>query len=71
LFDILKKLVADALEKKDVSAEYFAQRLSAAGDLDFADAEYRSASSAGRTLMRKAIEAAIGLSQPTKPTITK
>lgn len=61
LFDVLKKLVPAALEQKDVSTLFFVGRLTPAAEIDFAAENFRSASGAGRTEIRQAIEAAVGL----------
>jgi len=61
LFDILRKVTPSALESKDVSVRFFADRLSPASDVDFSDARFRSASGAGRSLIRREIETAMGL----------
>lgn len=60
LFDVLRKLVPAALERKDVSAKFFADRLAAAANIDFAAENFRNASGSGRTEIRRAIEVAIG-----------
>lgn len=62
LFDILRALVPKALDKKDVSVGFFVDQLTPAANVDFSDPNYRSASGSGRTQIRRAIEAAIGLS---------
>lgn len=61
LLDILKKvLVPVALERKDISAEFFAHHLTKAAHIDFADESYKKASGSGRTVIRKALEEAVG-----------
>lgn len=61
LFDILRKLSAEALATKDISAEFFDAKLSPAKSIDFASAVFRNASGSGRTAIRKALESAMGL----------
>ncbi len=63
LFDVLRKLASSALEKRDVSVKLFADRLSAASDIDFAADSFRNASGSGRTQIRRVIEARIGLAE--------
>lgn len=63
LFDILRKLASSAVEKKDVSIKSFADRLSAASNIDFAADNFRNASGSGRSEIRRAIEAKIGLAE--------
>lgn len=62
LFDILRKhLARSAYEDKDISVDRFYGALSKASGLNFAEDAYRSASGAGRTIIRKAIEKEMGL----------
>jgi hypothetical protein len=61
LFDILRKIGADAYSGKDISVEYFEHRLSEAKDLDFSSDEFKNASGSGRTYIRHAIESKIGI----------
>jgi len=63
LFDVLRKLAPSALEQKDVSVKSFVGRLSAASDIDFAADNFRNASGSGRSEIRRAIEAKIGLAE--------
>jgi DNA phosphorothioation-associated DGQHR protein 1 len=56
LFDILRKVAADAYTSKIISASRFEELLSPAGDIDFAEDEFRSASGSGRSMIRRAIE---------------
>lgn len=64
LFDILKKLTPNSLDKKDVSVKFFVDQLSPASSIDFAGANFRNASGSGRIEIRRAIESAIGLADP-------
>ncbi len=59
LFDVLRKLLPDALEATDIRQSYFESKLAEAGNLDFSDEEYRKASGSGRLVIRRAIESAI------------
>jgi DNA phosphorothioation-associated DGQHR protein 1 len=61
LFEVLRKIAGDALAAKNVSADYFIERLTPASGIDFALPEYRNSSAAGRGNIRKAIEEAIGV----------
>ncbi len=61
LFDILRGLAADAYETKIISKESFVKKLEGAGKIDFSADTYRNASGSGRSLIRRAIEAAAGL----------
>lgn len=61
LFDILRKLAPEALEKKRISVEFFKERLDPARTIDFSTDEYRNASGSGRSFIRKKIEKAINL----------
>ena len=60
-FDILRKIVNRALEDKNISVNYFLEKIQEAGDIDFSGDEFRKPSGSGRTYIRKAIEKAIGI----------
>ena len=62
-FDILRQLAGEAYATKVISAAAIHERLKAAEDLDFSEDVYRNASGSGRSLIRRAIEAKIGLSR--------
>jgi DNA phosphorothioation-associated DGQHR protein 1 len=59
LFDVLRGLATDAYEARNISSQYFADKLEPAGHIDFSVDEFRNASGAGRSLIRRAIESAI------------
>ncbi|MGP9791085.1 DNA phosphorothioation-associated DGQHR protein 1 [Roseinatronobacter sp. NSM] len=61
IFDILRKLVADSIAAKNIKMEYFAAKLEKAGEIDFSQDQFRNPSGSGRTVIRKAIENAIGI----------
>ena len=61
VFDILRKLAAQAYLDKDISVGYFVDKIAPAGDIDFAEEKFKNASGSGRTFIRKAIEEEIGL----------
>jgi len=61
LFDILRKLASEAVELKDIRADYFVNKLVAARDIDFADAEFKISAGSGRSRIRRALEARLGL----------
>lgn len=63
LFDILRKVVSEAVERKDVSVAYFAKVLSPAVSIDFAGVEFKNASGSGRTKIRRTIEELISSSE--------
>lgn len=60
LFDVLRKLAAEAYEKRDIRSARFIDLLEPAKDIDFSDDQYRNASGSGRSLIRNAILAKIG-----------
>lgn len=61
IFDVLRKIVARSLEAKDIRVEYFSEILEGARGIDFAAERFRNPSGSGRTVIRRAIEDAIGL----------
>lgn len=61
LFDILRKLAAQAQAERNISADYFHRKLGPAADIDFASDEFRNASGSGRSFIRRAIEQAAGI----------
>ena len=61
LFDILRKLAPEAMEKRNISVDYFKEKLSDATEIDFASERFRNPSGSGRTLIRREIEDKIGL----------
>lgn len=61
IFDILRKIAAQSLEAKDIRVEYFSGVLEGARDIDFAAERFRNPSGSGRTVIRRAIEDAIGI----------
>lgn len=61
VFDILRKLAAQAYQDRDVSEAYFARILAPAGEIDFTDDAFKNASGSGRTFIRRTIEGEIGL----------
>lgn len=60
IFDILRKIVVHSLEVKDIRVEYFSEILEGAREIDFAEEQFRNPSGSGRTVIRRAIEDAIG-----------
>lgn len=63
IFDILRKLAPEILDKKDLSIEYFTKRLQPAADIDFSTVDFKNASGAGRKMIRDALEAKLGISK--------
>lgn len=61
LFDVLRRVVADAISSKDISKEYFEALLQPASHIDFASTEFRNASGSGRSFIRRTLEEALGL----------
>ncbi|WP_043847329.1 DNA phosphorothioation-associated DGQHR protein 1 [Roseivivax marinus] len=61
IFDILRKIAAEAMDKKDIRVEYFGGVLEGAREIDFAADRFRNPSGSGRTEIRRAIEKAIGI----------
>jgi DNA phosphorothioation-associated DGQHR protein 1 len=63
VFDILRKLALPSLEAKDISVGHFSSALNDARTLDFSEERFRNPSGSGRTIIRNAIEEAIGIRQ--------
>lgn len=61
LFDILRRLSPGAMQIKDISTAYFKDKLRGAGDIDFADVQFRVPAGSRRSFIRKTIETAIGI----------
>ncbi|WP_082652778.1 DNA phosphorothioation-associated DGQHR protein 1 [Aureimonas sp. AU12] len=59
LFDILRKIIPEALVAKNVSVEYFSDRLAPASTINFSSVEFKNASGSGRSLIRRSIEESI------------
>lgn len=61
LFDILKLVARTVNDSRDISVRRFEAILTPAAAIDFASDEFRNASGAGRTTIKRAIAAACGL----------
>ena len=61
LFDILKLVANGANERRDISVKAFENILKPAAGIDFTSDEFRNASGAGRTTIKRALAAACGL----------
>lgn len=61
IFDILRRVVGQSLVAKDISVGYFTALLEGARPIDFATERFRNPSGSGRTVIRRAIEEAIGI----------
>ncbi|AXS40167.1 DNA phosphorothioation-associated DGQHR protein 1 [Breoghania sp. L-A4] len=61
IFDILRKVAGQSLEAKDISVGFFTALLEGARPIDFATERFRNPSGSGRTVIRRAIEEAIGI----------
>jgi len=62
LFDVLRQLLPVALEKKNISVEFFSNELKKAQQVNFTD-DYFQASGTGRTRIRNVFEVAFGWKQ--------
>lgn len=56
IFDILRKILPEALSAKDISQNFFIKKLEPAKDLTFTEDKFKNASGSGRSIIRKAIE---------------
>ena len=56
IFDILRRILPEALAQKDISINFFIQKLAPAKDLNFTEDKFKNASGSGRSIIRKAIE---------------
>jgi DNA phosphorothioation-associated DGQHR protein 1 len=63
LFDVLRLLAGEAYEVRDISCEWFLQRIKGAEGVDFSEDRFRNASGSGRSVIRRAIEEAAGLAR--------
>lgn len=61
LFDILRKIAPEAYEAEDLRVLFFEDRLRPASTLNFADEQFRVPSGSGRSIIRRALEGALGL----------
>lgn len=61
LFDILKKMSGKAYLDRIISVQYFADKLNAAGTIDFSSDLFRNASGSGRSAIKNAIASSMGL----------
>lgn len=62
LLDILRsKLAGPAFQSKTISTQHFVSQLQGASDVDYTSTEFRNLSGAGRSYLRRKIEAAAGL----------
>jgi hypothetical protein len=61
IFDILRKIAARSLDESDIRVEYFSKILGEARGIDFSADRFRNPSGSGRTVIRRAIEEAIGI----------
>jgi DNA phosphorothioation-associated DGQHR protein 1 len=58
LFDVLRRLAQDALQRRLATEAFFTDRLRSAGQIDFSAPEFQNASGSGRSLIRREIQAA-------------
>ncbi|MCO6185217.1 DNA phosphorothioation-associated DGQHR protein 1 [Rhizobium sp. L1K21] len=63
LFDTLRKLAPAALEAKDFSRDWFAEKLRPLGEIDFTNEAFQQASGQGRTQIRRVIFHKINLDE--------
>lgn len=61
LFDILRKIAPEAYEAEDLRVPFFEERLRPASTINFADEQFRVPSGSGRSIIRRALEGALGL----------
>jgi DNA phosphorothioation-associated DGQHR protein 1 len=61
LFDVLRVLTPKAIEKADISVEFFQDFMAPSVHIDFGTAFFRNASGSGRTAIRDAILKAMGI----------
>lgn len=61
VFDILRKVAPQSVEAKDISVGFFKALLEGARPIDFASERFRNPSGSGRTMIRRTIEEAIGI----------
>lgn len=61
IFDILWKLAGDAYLDKNISVNYFIEKLKPAIDIDFGEDVFRNSSGSGRSTIRRKIESLIDL----------
>jgi DNA phosphorothioation-associated DGQHR protein 1 len=61
LFDVLRKLARAAYESKDLRVSTFEEKLRPAESIDFSQDQFQSPSGSGRSIIRRAIEAKLGL----------
>lgn len=61
LFDILRKLAPEAIAAGDAREAFFERRLKGASQIDFSGIRFQNASGTGRSIIRRAIEAEVGL----------
>lgn len=61
IFDILRKIAPQSLMDKDIRVQYFLDRLNHARNIDFSEERFRNPSGSGRTIIRREIEEAIGI----------
>jgi len=59
VFDILRQLAERSYDDRNISEDYFVEKLAGAGEINFAEDRFKNPSGSGRTVIRKAIEAAI------------
>ncbi|SFD95133.1 DNA phosphorothioation-associated DGQHR protein 1 [Salipiger profundus] len=59
VFDILRQLAGRSYDDRNISEGYFVEKLTGAGEINFAEDRFKNPSGSGRTVIRKAIEAAI------------
>lgn len=61
LLDILKKLASNSYLEKDISENYFLEKLKPAKNIDFSEAKYKNSSGSGRSIIRRALESELSL----------
>lgn len=56
IFDILRKILPEALSVKNISQDFFIRKLEPAKTLTFTEDKFKNASGSGRSIIRQAIE---------------
>ena len=64
LFDVLRTLAHEAVASKDMSKDFFNNRLASVARVDFADMFFQNASGSGRSVIRNCIELLLELKAP-------
>jgi DNA phosphorothioation-associated DGQHR protein 1 len=61
LFDVLRRLAPEAISTSDATTGFFQKKFAPAADIDFSTDRFQNASGSGRSTIRKALLAAMGI----------